>query len=75
MVRKLLTTLYIDGRGDNIRYISSGNSSSDALFSSGGSNRIRGISNSDKYTGKGLDKYKDRLYNYFWYSSRRYRYS
>ena len=53
------------GGGDNIRYISGGDSSSNALFSLGGSNRIRGISNSNKYTGKGIGEYKDRLYNYF----------
>lgn len=74
-VRKFLTTLYIGGGGDNIRYVGGGNSGSDGssntLFSSGGSNRIRGIGN--KSAGKGVGKYKDRLCNCFWHSSRRYR--
>lgn len=74
-VRKFLTTLYIGGGGDNIRYVGGGDSSSDggsdALFSSGGGNRIRGIG--DKSAGKGVGKYEGRLCNCFWHSSRRYR--
>lgn len=76
-MRKFLTTLYVGGGGDNIRYIGGGNSGSDGssntLFSSGGGDRIRGIS--DKSAGKGVGKYEDRLCNCFWYSSRRCRYS
>ena len=64
-MRKFLTILFIDSRGDNIRYISSGNSGSNTLFSLDGSNRIRGISNSNKYIDKGMGRYKDRLYNCF----------
>ena len=74
-VRKFLTTLYVGGRGDNIRYVGGGDSGSDggsdALFSSGGGDRIPGVG--DEYAGEGVGEYEDRLYNCFWHSSRRCR--
>ena len=72
-VRKFLTTLYVGGGGDNIRYVGGGDGGSNALFSSGGSDRIRGVGDGDKYTGESVGEYEDRLCNCFWHSSRRCR--
>ena len=70
-----MTTLYVGGGGDNIRYVGGGDGGSDggsdALFSSGGGDRIRGVG--DEYAGKGVGEYEDRPCNCFWYSSRRCR--
>ena len=65
-VRKSLITIYIGGGGDNIRYISGGDSNSDSKDIS----KYIG-----KYTGedKDEDADKDCLYIYFWQSSCRCR--
>ena len=61
-VRKFLTTLYVGGGGDNIRYIGGGDGGSDDIGEYVG-----------EYTGEDKDEDADEdcLYICFWHSSRR----